>query len=251
MIIGTITLISILFLGGPVNYFPIEDIDKGIKKYVLDKERKKELLSEIKDIKKSIKGIYKTQNGLLKELKKLNANRNAYVSDYKALKEKLMENVVNIQDKKIDSRLRLISLIEDDEWEQMMDFSLENEQKRKAKEQKKGDKGKAEDPFASFEKAIRKHISDPAHGDEVLKDLIEYKSDYLALKEKVAERNVIDTPILKRKNSTREDLKSIVKEVNKLRDAAFDEMVEFHFKLKDDTTEEEWEKVIKAFNRLW
>ena len=59
MIIGTITLITILFLGGTTNTFVFENLDKHIKKAVIEKERKDEILSDLKVGKRKSRPIMK------------------------------------------------------------------------------------------------------------------------------------------------------------------------------------------------
>lgn len=69
MIIGTITLISILLSGGTFNTMFIEKADMYASKVVLDKERAKEIKEIIKRSKREIKVYAKDRKSLIKELK--------------------------------------------------------------------------------------------------------------------------------------------------------------------------------------
>ena len=42
MIVGTIALISMLFFGG-VEYFLMDELEKGVKTFVVEKDRRKEI----------------------------------------------------------------------------------------------------------------------------------------------------------------------------------------------------------------
>ena len=61
MLIGLATLITILLFGGGQDYFLVMNLDKGIKKFVVEKERKKEILAEFKIAKKEVKKLSKTR----------------------------------------------------------------------------------------------------------------------------------------------------------------------------------------------
>lgn len=59
MIIGSITLITILFFGGVSEYFLIDKLEKGVKEYVVEKNRQKEILADLKTSKAFIKEFNK------------------------------------------------------------------------------------------------------------------------------------------------------------------------------------------------
>ena len=150
MIIGTITLISMLFFSGALSLFLVEDFDKGIEKYVVEKERRKELLADLKDIKKTLKEMNEERDDYIKTLKKLNANRNTTTADFNEYQDKLLVQAVKIQDMTIDSRLQLIKKITQEEWDQIMALSATTVQKTKDKLEAKREKGKVKDPFKKF-----------------------------------------------------------------------------------------------------
>ena len=247
MIIGVITLITVLFFGGPVNFFPIQDVDTGIKKYVADKDRKKELLAEIKGYKKSAKEMTKVQNGYIKELKSLYADRNARRENFEEYKKKLLAGANQIQEKTIEARMQIIDRIQPEEWVQILDLSESRVQKAKDKQLKKGEKN----PFAKFEATISKEVADPAKRKKVLEALDMYKTHFQTLTEKIASRNVIDLPTLKNKSASKAELQTLAKEVNTIRSSVFDAVVDFHFEMKENTSEAEFDKLVKAFNKTW
>lgn len=82
MIIGTVTLISILLSGGSYNTFVFADLDKYVKKVIVDKERNKEMSGELKIAKKNIKNFYKERKNGIKDLKNLNLDRNSQKSQF-------------------------------------------------------------------------------------------------------------------------------------------------------------------------
>ena len=48
MIVGILTLFSMIFGNGSIDYFYVDKIDEGVKKEIVDKDRKKELQAELK-----------------------------------------------------------------------------------------------------------------------------------------------------------------------------------------------------------
>ena len=251
MIIGTITLISMLFFSGALSLFLVEDFDKGVEKYVVEKERRKELLADLKDIKKTLKDMNEERDDYIKTLKKLNTNRNTTTADFMEYQDKLLVQAVKIQDLTIDSRLQLIKKITQEEWDQIMALSAATVQKTKDKLEAKREKGKVKDPFQKFESEIEKTVSNPENKEKILSTLETYKKDLNILNEKIASRNVIDNPTFKNKEASRDDLKKIADEVNAIKVKAFEAMVDFHFTIKEQTTEKEWDKIVKAFNKTW
>ena len=70
MIVGIIAIFAILFSGGTNEAFFIDKMEKGVKEYVIEKDRKNEILSELKSSKKTIKAFDKNRKKQLKTLKK-------------------------------------------------------------------------------------------------------------------------------------------------------------------------------------
>lgn len=251
MLIGLATLITILFLGGAPDYFLVTGLEKGVKEYIVDKEKKKELLAEFKIAKKKSKAIYKTRSELIKELKVLNADRLATTADFQKNETLLIENAVEYQDLVIDSRLNLINNITEDEWANIIAYSKNEVDQEKEKLQKKIDDGKIKDPFKDLEAQINKQIADEKNRTVVTEALKTFKNDFKTLAEKLNERNVNDTPVLMNKNSSKKDLKEIAAKINNIRKETYKSMLDFRSVLLENTNYEEWSKIIKEFNKLW
>ena len=75
MLVGLATLLMSLFGGGSLDVFYIDKIEQGIKKEVDDKDRKKDLQSDLKAYTKSTKEFNKVLKNQLKDLKKKNLDR--------------------------------------------------------------------------------------------------------------------------------------------------------------------------------
>jgi len=249
MIIGTIALISMLFFGGVSEYFLIDKLEKGVKKYVVDKERKKEITADLKAATKYIKTFDKERKGKLKSFKKLNANRNTSIEEFTVFFDELMNQRIALQQKVIEDRIRIVAKIEADEWNLIIEYSRQSVLKSKEKDQKKAEKDKSSDPFLKTQDAIKKNISDEGKKKPVLdalKTLINSQKD---LMQQIKSRNADDNLDLSKKEATKSELQKLADDLNMLRITSLENLVNFHFQMKEITTEAEWDQIMKAFNK--
>jgi hypothetical protein len=251
MIIGTITLITILFLGGTPDYYLVSGLEKGVKQYVIEKERKKDILDQLARAKKEARAVFKSRKALIKELKTLNADRSASREELNEYEQQLLGNVENYQKIVLDARLEVVKKITEAEWTMIMKFSEEKEKKEKEIFQEKLDKGKVKDPFTGLEKSIQKNIRSTENRTKILRALDGIKKDFGVLSDKLSQRNGTDTPILRQKDATKDELMTIAEAVNEIRRETFHKTMEFRSVLLENTTDEEWGGVVKEFNNLW
>jgi hypothetical protein len=61
--------------------------------------------------------------------------------------------------------------------------------------------------------------------------------------------NVKSNNVLVRKDATKEELKEMVEEMNVLRNLSFNQLLNFHMLVKENTSETEWDPIMKAFNK--
>ena len=65
-----------------------------------------------------------------------------------------------------------------------------------------------------------------------------------------AERNYVnENDILIRKDATKDELEQLAGEMNDLRRLIFDQLIEFHLLIKENTNITEWDKIMNAFNK--
>ena len=120
MLIGLFLLLSSLLLGGNPEVFYIDKIEKGIKKFVVDKERKKELNDILKDYNKSVKAFHTTRNGYVKTLKTQSLDRNTPDQWYKDFFDARLQDRKDIHAEFIRQRLALQERITDEEWTEII-----------------------------------------------------------------------------------------------------------------------------------
>ena len=140
MLVATITVLVLLFGGGAFETFFIDDLNKGIKEFVVDEDMKKEILADLKSSKKRLKEYNKQRKSRLKEYKKLNASREVTSKELTEFFNVLMDERGEFQNKFMDDRIAVSKKIKPDEWTAIIEHAGPIEDKRQAKLQKKIDK---------------------------------------------------------------------------------------------------------------
>lgn len=249
MLIGLATLISVLFFGGVSEYFLVDQLEKGVKKYVVEKEQKKEISADLKDATKFIKAFNKERKNDLKEFKVLNADRNTSDVELNIFFDGLMADRLAFQDKVIRSRIAIVSKIKADEWDSILELSRESVEKKKEKQQKKTDKGKVPQPFAKTMASIDKYITDSERKEKVEQAIQAFINSQLEMAQEFRDRNVVDNKIVIKKDASVDELEHLAKELNALRRLGFDKLIDFHMSTKKFTTHAEWDQIMKTFNK--
>ena len=250
MLIGIATLFSMLFGGGSLEVFYLDELDKGIKKEVVDKDRKKELLNETKAYTKTVKEFNKTQKGHLKTLQQKNLDRGTVGDWYIAFYEQRMKERMELQNTFINQRLNLQQKVTDDEWEKIMSRSASAESKMEKKEQKKEMKKNDENFFKEQETAIVTYITDQDRRMIVLEALGVYEATYSQLHDTYENINVENSAFLADKYASKEKMQILADLLNEQRVILFEGYSVFLLALQINATDEEWKPIMKAFNKM-
>jgi hypothetical protein len=249
MIIGISALIAILFFGGINETFLIDKIEKGVKEYVVDKERKKEITADLKEASKYIKGFYKQRSAQFKQFKEMNLSREVEKSEMEAFFEGVMKSRLEFQNKVIDDRISIIAKLMPGEWDSIMVYSQQSVVKKKEKAEEKEAKGKVSTPFAKTYKAIQDKVMEADKKESLKRSLDAFIASETKAIEQLKSMNSQDNKVLTNKNATREELLGLGNRMNEFRKKAFTELIDLHFSVRQNTNETEWTAVMKAFNK--
>jgi|GEM_PF-2565094 len=252
MIVGTIALIAMLF-GGGLDYFFIDNLEKGVKEYVIEKERKKEILADLKISKKLMDNYNKERKGRYKAFEKLNISSETSKEDLIVFFNGLYKERVEYQEEMVNERLAVLKIINTDEWVSIMEFSTNSLEKQIEKEQKKleknKDKGKGVIPFVKTSKAITKNVLNSEKQQILLAGLGTMINRIEELTIETETMNVNENALLTDQNAAKEELLELGNSLNEIRRLVFDELIDFHILVKENTDMTEWEKVMKEFNK--
>ena len=253
MIIGTIALLTILFGGGVGEIFFVDKLEKGIKEFVLDKDRKKEILDDLKTSKAFIKDFNKERNSQMKNFYELNASYNSTSEDLIDFFNKIQDERIDFQDSIMDDRIAIADKITFDEWVLILDYSNIQADIRltevKEKTDKAVEKGKVKEPFVKTREAIEENVLTEEKQKFIIDGLDDMIRTFNELGTEISSMNVKNNDILIRKDAGKEELKVMVDEMNVLRNLSFNQVLNFHMLVREHSTETEFEPIMKAFNK--
>ena len=136
------SLLLIYLLGGGFDLAYLDDMQKGVKEYVTDAERRDNILADLKITKKAVKGYNKERKSQFKAFKELNASRETSREEFAHFLETLMSERKEVHRMLVEVRVGLAARITEDEWQAIVVKSGEAIDKRQEKAQKKIDKNK-------------------------------------------------------------------------------------------------------------
>lgn len=249
MIVAIAALISLLFLGGVNEAFLIEKFEKGVKEYVVEKDRRKEIQEDIKTTKKHIKNFNKQRKKQYASFQKMYKDETSSEQNFYAFYELLEKERLDLQNTIIDERLAIIDKIDKDEWDAILGLSGEKHDKAQAKVLKKIEKKGPAVLFPKTRKAINDVSSDENQKTTLNAGLDALVAELEDLGAKINAVNVRENEILINKDADKTMLKSVKKEMNSMRKATFEQMVDFHSLLTENTSTEQWNKIVKAFTK--
>ena len=249
MLIGLFTLLLGIFGVGSEDVFYLDKIDKGIKKYVTDQERKKELQGDLKNYTKALNQFAKILKGHLKELKKKNHDRNTTRQWYVDFFDSRMEERKELQALFIDQRSNLQKNITEDEWTEIMQMATKEANKVEGKEQKKELKQKSKNIFENQEQVIKDVIFDPDKKSKVQEALRTYEQEFIEAQEAYGDININETDFLADKNASKADMQKFADNLNVQTINMYKAYMDFLMEMKENTNDEEWASIIKVFNK--
>ncbi len=254
MIVGTIALLTFLFGGGAIDTFFLAKLDKGVKEYVLEKERKTEIRADLKNAKKTSKSFDKERKARIKDFSGLLGVRNTTTTEFDGFYDDMQTLRVAFQDAMIDARLATAENIHEDEWASIVEYSKSiiderEEKQRKKAEKKKGEKDPKKSPFFKTRKAISETVADVEKQQSMFGVLDDVVAAFEALDREIRSINAKENDVIIRKAATRQEMKQLAEETNELRRSTFDCLIQIHAGFKQNTTESEWEVVAKALRK--
>lgn len=243
MLIATITALIILFSGGYEIFFA-ENIEKGIKEYVLEKDRRKELLDMTKEIKNGAKAYNKERKANYKDFEDLYTNYNSNEAELEAFFDDLTEIQLKYQDNFVDKRIQITEKITNEEWGNIVTISEEAYQKKLDKQAKK--KSKTKDPFEKTRKKISE-VPDSQSQAQLLEQLDSFTEKISEFEKSMKEVNVFENELLVQKTNSKQDLLTLYDDMNEIRQKAFGHVIGFHQSVRSNVNEEQGEAILSTF----
>ena len=243
MLVATVTALIVLFSGG-YNIFFAENVDKGIKEYVLEKDRKKELLDMTKEIKTRAKSYNKERKSNYKDFEILYTNYNTSEDELNAFFSNLTEIQRIYQDDFVEKRIEITERITDDEWAGIVKLSQEAHQKKEDKLAKK--KQKTKEDFVKTKKKVAE-IPNQENRDAITDQLDSFTQNAAEFEKELNKVNVLENELLVKKSNSKQELLRLYEDMNVIRTKAFESVIEFHRTVRANASQEQGEAVLSAF----
>jgi len=247
MLIALATLISFLFFGGAGEIFYVDKFEKGIKKYVLEKDRKKEILAEVKSAKSVFKDFNKARKNDFKTFSKMYIDRNTSSAQLSSFIDELQSSRNEFQNTIIDQRLLIFAKIKPEEWNQIVETSQTVAEKRIEKYKKK--ESKAKDVFAKTKAKIESDILNAGKKSNLIRGLEDLEKSIKNLEALIVSINPVHNEILADKDAGKEKLIEFTSEENEQRRILLESLIAFRNTAKDNLAEIEWNKIMKTFSK--
>jgi hypothetical protein len=250
MIIGIATLLMMLFGIGGTDVFYMDKLEEGVKKYVVDKDRKKECKAILKKQSENVNQFLKQYKMRIKYLKEENLEKATTDEWYENFFMAALEERKVLQLNSIDLRLELQKKINDDEWAKIVEMSEDATRKLEEKELKKEMKKGAESFYERFSELITEEILDSTKKTNIIEGLNEMQIEWLDLVDRIDDIDAVNSSLLTDKNATREQMLASVKDLNQYRLEFNEAYIRFFRILKDNTSDTEYVTLIKEINKF-
>lgn len=243
-------MIMSLFGGGSTEVFYLDNLEKGIKEYVVDKDRRKALNADMAEYTEIRKDFDKKRKAHLKELVKKNSDKNTPMEWYEDFYKKRMEERKELQSFYIDKRMNLQQKIEVNEWADIISSSESVYGKAYEKAEKKAAKKGEADLFEEMNETIEETITDTEKKTAALQAVEDFKSAAIEITQGYQKINVKDSEFLRDRNATREQMQKVSDDLNALRAEMLNSYMNLINSMKDNTNSDQWVPLSKELNKL-
>jgi hypothetical protein len=186
----------------------------------------------------------------MKSLQEYNLDRDATLYQFNAFYKKRKADRDQITTLSIDRRIQIQEKITDDEWAGILQNGEAIVKEQNEKLEKKEAKGNVNDVFEDVRTSINEVVQNAESRKNAITAFEEFQSAFREMERAVSERYGMRNDVVKNRISTKEELLAIATELTEYRKSSYDDLVKFHFKMIQTLEEEEWDTVMKSFNRI-
>jgi len=226
----------------------LSNFDKGVKKHIVDDNRRSEILDLRKDSEKQHKAYMKERRKRLKAFDKLNKSRTSTYEEFNTLLQKNTAERKEFQKIEAERFMTINSIATSEEW-QLLFSEFEEVEKNQLKTKKKTLKIVKKHFTTSINK-VNKKIEDKEKREIIHHEinlLSELSLNYVHVYHKGIDKMI---ELIPSDNLSEASLLNILQEVNQAEDSAFSKAIDSHFIIREQTTKNEWKKLMKEIIKL-
>jgi hypothetical protein len=248
----SLTLLILLIINGPEQLFMAEDVKKGIKKHVVDKERRELLLEHISDGRKQIKAFNKRQEKLAAAVQKEILDKEGHDKRINHLLDSALDLRKQHQQRLIDDRLWIQENLSQQEWDLIVAKSAFPSDKDSSKNQKKRNKTQTsyKDYLAKVRETITASIADDGQREKALAAYQTFSDQHEEFVKMRTELDYENQEILRRQDLSRAELEDFYAQQDTLRQNTYKSFVDLFSSIKENSSEEEWGKIKKSLAKI-
>jgi len=244
MIVAMLSLIVAMLTGGHRSPSAIRDLQKRVRKYVKEPDRKKPVLEILKTQVAARKRLDKRVKQYQTMLRQLAGDRETTREELTAVFQGLLLDYRQAQTQFIDARLAVVGILPAEEFEQCIDRDHEPTDKAWRKT------GKKLDTHLVKLKTSAKAIEDAASRKRVLAAVETFEQDLTGLLHALAERSQHDEEALASYSATREALIASQESINEQRKRLYGAFIDLHQDLATATTDRQWKAAARELKAL-
>jgi hypothetical protein len=113
----------------------------------------------------------------------------------------------------------------------------------------KAAKAEKKQPFFKTRQVISEAVAEVEKRTIMIKSLNDIMMVSQEMERQIRSINVKENDVVVRRDATRDELKQLAEEMNKLRRSGFEQMVQTHMIIKENTDQSQWEIIMKALNK--
>jgi len=219
-----------------------------IQQNVVGKDRQKKVLKILDEYNDQVKEIRKKEKDLFNLFKRISEDRNVSKEKLNNLFKSLISLKKQGANTWLHARKKTTTIITQAEFKQIIVMGTDNNKKAEKRNQKAADKrGKT---LSSINTAIKETIADKKKREVALSAFNEFKTSFNLQFDTQTKINYKSDETLNNYNATDPQLQDFVKNIGKYYKDSFDAYQAFHFKLADQTTDQEWKTINKKVMKL-
>ena len=242
-------LFSLIFSGGDETIVINAEVKKLLRNNMSDGDRKEYALNLTKSYMDEVKYFNKIQKKRLKQLQSVFKERNSTSSDFLKLYEEYFSDLIIIQNKGIAGRKELQDILTEDEWQLILN-SIDEDSAKVAKKKLKN-RSKLNRKAGKFKIKATNHLKDTRKRQIVGAQLEIYTKEYMGYVEYRDGLKYYNNEVLRFQHSNTLEMANLLNERTEKRKKLFDEYIELHQILVQNTTEKEWGGVVRKMNRVF
>ena len=242
-------LLFTLIFSGPESGMINAKFKKHVKKYVVEKERKDQILILVKFFEKESKALRKKEKKSMTQLAELNTSKTTTTEQFQEFFNQVMIDRTKMNDIKLETRMKVQQLIEPSEWDQIVTASKAYWNKNEKKRAKQISKLKKS--FLKTELKIEKTITDPHRQQKALAIVRQFKDEVVRIEKAIDDVNINNKTAMGNLNATESEIAEMIKQIYDLQWQLFENYKTNHLQLVEITTDQEWDKIVKSLNKIF